>query len=177
MPMREDLVQNYVGDPGSFWDEMVVPFQEEDPSFDIANPVTVSKHFLQGVAWSAYLGDIAESLMDKEAAMEIELKEAIREREILKRKILARNYKGISKSASSDVLGAYLYMVAQEEGLFDELIGLEEKINSLELQLDKLRPKLIKVRSRIKAIEKKLDWCKQWLDYDKLKARIDLSNR
>lgn len=155
----------------TFWNDLSIPYQEEDEEFNFANLVIVAQHFLKAVGRAAQLGEQAEVLTEQIATVTVQRDRKDRELKVLRRKILASNYKGMSKSASRDVQEAFILAMAEKDGLLPELEALEAEIERLTREIEAREPRVAEFRNRMKLIETTMGWGKQYLDFEKLVIR------
>lgn len=155
----------------TFWEDMVIPFQEEDEEFQFANPVVVSQQFVKAIGTASYLGKQAEILTEQIGNLKVTLDRFKRERDKLRRRILANHYKEITKSASSEIQDAFIYKMAQEDGLSKELLEIEAEIEDLTREIEVREPRVDQYKTRLRLLETSMNWGKQYLDFDKLIIR------
>lgn len=158
----------------SFWDDLEIPFQEDEEGYQFANAVIVAQEFLKAIGKLSYEGQQAEDLTQEIAGLTLMLESAETSLTKLRRKIFAKHYKGIAKSASTEVRDAYIYNKAEEDGHLQTLTDLEDNITKLKANIRIKEASLEKHRSRIKILQTVRDWSKQYLDFDKLLIRSEL---
>ena len=156
----------------TFWKDIVVPFQEEDETYEFSSLFQISKYFAKSTGIIAYLGEQAEKLNLEEKSLEEKLMEVEEEFRQLRRKINAKHYKSITKSASSELQEAFLWTKAEEEGKLQEYQQLESDINLLKKHIFKKRKEIDKLKYRIKMLEMAQRAGTEHLNFEKLIMRI-----
>ena len=155
-----------------FWDGFEIPFQEEAEDFDFINAVVVSKHFIKAISLSAEAAEKAEVLTIEIANKEVELARIERDLALIRRDLLAENYAGITKSASSEIQEAFILKCAtgsKHEQTFRSLEkSREEALRFLEIR----KPRLEQLRARLKHIENKMNWAQQYLNFEKILMKV-----
>lgn len=159
-------------DTKSFWTQMPIPFQDEDESYDFANPVVISQDFLRATALAAEIGEKAEVLTEELANLEILKERAIRRRNALIRDIMVNHYDSLSKSARSTVHEAFVYKKAKDEGRLPELCEIDADIEKYTREIEAREPRLSQFKNRLRLIENKMEWAKEYLNYEKHVDRI-----
>ena len=155
----------------TFWEDIQIPYQEDNKDFQFTNPVAVSQHFVKSVGRLAQVAEQAEVLTDQIATITVHMERRERDLKMLRRKILAKHYKSITKSAGSEIQEAFVRLKAEEEGLLSALESIEAEIEKDRRELEIRIPRVAKLRSRMKAIETTLIWGKQHLDFEKILMR------
>lgn len=165
-------------DNDNFWDALQIPMNEDwrENGLQLVNPVEVAEKFMECTSLAAFQAQQAEDLIREKESLAFQRTQALREMRRLKRIVLARNFKGITKSANADMLEAYLLsvMTEQEVGKFAEL---EAEIDVYSDEIGKREPRLGIIESRLKRMDKTLDYMKQYLDYHKLETRVSGKGR
>jgi hypothetical protein len=160
-----------------FWENFPIPFQEEDPEFEFINSVVVQQQLGRAPHVAAQLGEKAEILTREIANAEVKRDRLDRALYKFRRKILAQHYSGSPRSGNSTVLDAYIRKVAEETGMLEELEGLETGIEECQREIESRKPVLNEVTARLKLLRDKMDWCREYLNMDKLMARISTNGR
>jgi hypothetical protein len=154
-----------------FWEELVIPFQEEDGNFQYANPVVVGQYFIKAVGVAAFLGQQAETLTEQIGNLRVSLDRKKRDLAKVRRKVLSESYKEVKSSASTEVQDAFVHRKAHDLGFGVELETLENEVEALVRELEIREPRLDQYRSRLKLLELSMNWGKQYLDFEKLVIR------
>jgi len=157
--------------PDTFWQDMQFPFQDEDDQFQFANLVVVAEQFLRATSTAAALNEQAEVLQEQLANLRIMYERKERQLKILRRNILARNYKQMSKSAGKDVQEAFIVAMAASDGVLQELLDVEQAMEKLQQEIEQREPVLDELRNRLKTLDTIMGWGKQYLDFEKLLLR------
>lgn len=160
-----------------FWNEVIIPFQEEDPEFQFANPVIVSEQFIKAVAQGARIGERSEVLVRRLKKLNSIKKDITRDLAKLKQEILAKFYSEVTKTASPDIMAAFIRRKAEEVDREDELAGLLKELDTVDAEIDDVQDQLDILKDRMKFLDKAMDWARQFLDYDKLQQRLEDNGR
>lgn len=159
-------------DAPTYWAKLKLPFQIEDDGFQFTNPVVLATKFVEAAGIAAYLGQETEVLTEQLGNLKITLERKRRELASFRRGILAGNYKKITKSASSEIQEAFIYATAKDAGCLVGLMALEADIEQLLQDIESREPRLAQYKHRFKVLELTMGWGKQYLDFEKLVARI-----
>lgn len=161
----------------NFWEDVVIPFQEDDANFEFANPLVVSEAFLKAIAWGAQISGLAEDLFIEISKLETEKKDIDRKIAKIDRTVLSKFYSEITKTAAPEVRRAFIQNKSAEIGKDVELDALEQKRDDIQAKLDDLERKREFYKNRMRFLEKSTEWAKQYLDYDKLLERLETKGR
>lgn len=156
-----------------FWEDIKIPFQENDDNFQFVNPVAVAQKFAKASGILSFLSKQAEVLTEQIATYTIRLEEARRKLRGLRREVLSKHYKEISKSAGSEVQEAFIYNKATEDGCVTELLEIEAEIESLTGMIASRQPRLDQFRARQKTLIQNMEWAEQYLNFEKHVTRVE----
>lgn len=156
-----------------FFEEVIVPFNDEDESLEFINPVVVAEHFARITALNARLASQSEGGSSRLAELEADLKRENREIDKLRRKVFADNFNDVTRTAPKEIQDAFILSRADQEVL-DQLTEHEDNKAYIEDEMDVVKAALDRIRSRMRLIEKTMDWAKQYLDYEKLLTRVEM---
>lgn len=164
-------------EPDEFWKSFPIPYQDSDDDYDFVNAVTVSREFMKIQADMAYFSGLAEVLTKQIASKQVELNRVERDLALLRRKVLAENYKEMNKSARPEIQEAFILRCVQ--GTQDETLikDLENQKDSMLRYIEEREPSLDIVKSRMKAIERKMEYTTQFLNFEKLLHRVTEGRR
>jgi hypothetical protein len=170
MPDPRDMTK---ASTDTFWTDITVPLNEDwaENGVEFINPVQVAEMFARATTIAAKLAQEAETLMHESADFEFRRTQCQRQLKRLRREVLAKNYKGITKSANAELMDAYFYSVLTEEER-ELLVSLEDESDEYTDEIGARQPRLELLRTRLKNIERNMDYMKQYLDYEKLQTRI-----
>jgi HAMP domain-containing protein len=162
----------------TFWQDITVPVNDEWESngLDFVNAVQVAEMFAKHTSTAAFLAHKAERLTGEVNELEFKRVQAQRELKRLRREVVARNFKGIPKSANADMQEAFILSVMTDEERAHH-DALETEIDEFTDDIGQRMPALEKYRARLKVLEKTMEWMKQYLDFDKLQTRVNLNTR
>jgi len=162
--MRKELIDK-------FWQEMLIPTQEDDPSVAFANPADVARSLIKSRNWSA---TIVQEMIDVSA----ELKNCKRN--------LRKAHKGLSGLEANILIGiehtpttatknnttlrAFIRQNANEEQL-KELQKAEEKIEALEQALLDFDTSYGSLERMERALERSTSWLVQYINWHKFELR------
>lgn len=156
----------------TFFDKIQVPLNldYEENGLEFVNAVTVADKFAESTVINAELSRETEMAAIALASVDFELEQVKRQIAKLRRRIFAENYGKITKSASNEVLDAF---VLSHAGLHESpLLELED----LEQDLWKARTAaatgLEQCKARMRAFERTINSLTEWLNYDKFRTRI-----
>lgn len=174
-PSREGKMANT-----GFYQQVVVPFNEEvgqdsqGREVQFVNPVQAAEHFVRLSSMLARLTEKSALLTEQVKTLEVKRSRAQRELNKIRRKLLAGNYSRVTKTASVEVMDAFIWMVAQEVGgeIPDEIERLEEEIEEFTREIERRTPRLEEYKNDQKLIERTGDYLKQFLDFSKLEMRL-----
>lgn len=159
----------------NFWKESTIPFQTEEADFQYANPVVVAQKYLWYQAQAAYLGEKAEGLTSDIGSLSIKLEDAEKGRKALRSRLLAQNYKTLTKSASSEVQDAYVLNCAITSGqlVYQEYLDFENTIKIVSKQIAEKQNLLNKYKNRMAHLRISLECATQYLNFEKHITRMD----
>lgn len=155
-----------------FWDQVHIPYQNEDPRFPLADPLTVAEQFIFISEDSALLGQRLEEIEDALSDLDQELAEEERKLSRLRKVLIAENYDSLAKSASTEIVDAFVVKAAIEADRYQDLEEMEDHVADLKSRRSKLSRSRSKVKARMRFLDSQANWAKQYLDYDKLKERL-----
>jgi len=161
----------------NFWEWVAIPFNDEDREFEFVNPVELSERFIEATGIAANYGQITEQWTNELNRLDRERSDIARQIAALRRKILAENYAGITKSAGAEIQDAFVLKCAREMGLEDQLLALEKKHEEVQVKIDTLSARLELLRHRLKVLEKSMDWAREYLNFQKLDMRLEAQGR
>jgi DNA repair exonuclease SbcCD ATPase subunit len=156
-----------------FYDRLAVEINDENDDFEFANRVVVAEHFLRLQGMAAQLTAKSTALTSEVANFDVHLNRKQRELKRLRRSLLARNYSRITKTAKDEVQDAFIIMLAEESNQLEEIHSLEQDIEELTQKIEARTPRLNEFKSDLKAVERTAEYCKQYLDYEKLEMRVN----
>lgn len=161
-----------------FWSSAYVPVDEdwEETGTEFVNPVVVADMFALATGMAAKLAQEAEVISEQIANLEFEKAKLMRQLAKIRRTIFADHYNKITKSASAEIQDAFIMAMA-DEGQKKQILALEDEIEDCVQKIGRLTPRLEKIRFRLRTLEKNMEWAKQFLDYDKMQARIHMQGR
>lgn len=166
-----------MADQDNFWADIALPvntdYKEND--YQIVNPVDVQEKFILAIDYSTRIGEQAEGLAEELADLEREREEIQTKLNRLRRQILADNFSKIKSSWNSELVDAFILGTAGDQ--LQQLLQYEKEIDLKNTKIGAKKPKLIKAEKRLKLVEKNMEWAKQFLDYEKMVARIKSGNR
>lgn len=157
----------------TFWDDLIIPVQTDDIGIEFVNPVLVAQTFIKAIGMMSYEGQLGETLTGEITGLTLMLDAKERELGRLKRKIMAKHFKGLAKSASTEVREAYLIIKAEEDGKLKQLEDAEDEIAQLKAKILAKEHECNKQKTRLKTLQIVRDWSKQYLDFDKIIMRMD----
>lgn len=156
-----------------FWDDMIIPFQTVDKEFQWVNSVVVVRKFITSIGTLSMLGKSMEVLTEQLGSLNVQLEAEQRKLKVLRKEILSRHYKAITKSASSELQDAFIRNKAQEDGVLADLTILETEIERLTVQIARRKPRVAQYQFRIKTLNTSMEWAKQYVDFDKMVTKSE----
>jgi hypothetical protein len=160
-------------DREQFWEHAYIPINptyEEDGTAP-ANPVTVADRFVVAGGTATYLASEAEELAEQVYDLEAERDSLRRSIVATRRDILAKNFAAVKTSWNIETTDAFI-MATATAAQWIMLDAWYTEIDALMDQIAAKNKRLLTIQKRLKHIDKVMDWAKQYLDYDKLAARI-----
>lgn len=157
----------------SFWNDLVIPFQEEDGDFQFANPVVVAQHFIKAVGMAAYIGQQGEDLTADIAQLKLNLTDLEDELRVFRQYIFTTYFKDIPKSGGNEVKDAFVRLKAIDDGSDTVLAILEKGITTIKRTITEKSHKESKFKAQLKLLETTMSWSKQYLDFDKMIMRSE----
>jgi hypothetical protein len=165
-----DLPSDFRAD--EFWLRVELPFQAEDDEVQFVNPVVAAEWFAQKTQDIAYLNGLAEAIEEEVANLKVHRRRAEHAFAKFRRRLLASNYAGITKSADKEIQAAFLLKIAEQQGKLDELETHEEEIEQIVRMIEVREPRRDQFYARLKAIKDSVESAKQYLDFSKLEMRL-----
>lgn len=160
-----------------FWDEVVVPFNPDiearEDGYEFINPVTVAEHFAEITQTTARLAQQYEDGSTRLSELEQKLRWVTGDLNSLRKRILAANFEDVTRTARPEIQDAFILHHAPQE-VADQIEEFEAEIGSLEDEIEVVKAALKKIHNRMKLIEKNMDYAKQYLDHEKLLARVEM---
>ncbi len=157
-----------------FYDLLSVAINEEDDDFEFANRQVVAEHFLRLQQMAAQVVARATALTAEIATLEVHKKRFARELKQIRRQVLAANYAKITKTATPEIQDAFVFLCLQDDpDLLTKFGGLEAELEEVTREIESREPRLTEFKDDLKAIERTAEYCKQYLDYEKLDMRIN----
>lgn len=160
-----------------FWKTVELPFQTDDRDFQFVNPVAAAEWFAKKTSDISYLNGMAELLEEEIANLKVHLRRKDEDLSRLRRKLLAGAYDRVSKSASTEILNAFVLKLAQDEGRGPKMTELEEEKEDIVRSIEVREPRRNQLYARLKAIRDSQDAARQYLDYNKLEQRLQSGGR
>jgi hypothetical protein len=154
-----------------FWDEFIIPVQEETVEVAFANPSDVARSLIKSRNWA---GTITQSLMDftrqvgeNQALVKANQSHIVElEREILGRQ--ARLPSAAVKNKELQRAFARSHATVEEKARLDEL---EDKVRTLEFQTNMIKAEKEQIDLMKHALEKTTEWLIQYINWHKFEAR------
>jgi hypothetical protein len=163
--------QEPMGQPGNtFWQNLPIPYQEEDTSLDFINVVDAVQFIGKYPSEIARYASRAEEL--ELAIGNADAVKGAAERKLarLRRTILAFHFVDYKSSFTEKATEAFIERVASPEQK-EEMIGLFDEVEAALGIIDDSRPRLAGVRGRLKALDQKFRACEQYINYEKFAGR------
>jgi hypothetical protein len=158
----------------SWWDRVALPTNHEDDSFEFVNRVVAAEWFADKTEDIAKLAQLNEAVLKQIKNFKVAQERLRRQVKTFRRKVLAKHYNQMTKSASPEVQDAFILRCAIEDGEEAELLALEDEIEQLEFEIERRVPFRDMVDTRMKTLQLAMESAKQYLDAEKLEAKIRL---
>lgn len=160
-----------------FWKTVELPFQTDDRNFQFVNPVAAAEWFAKKTSDISFLNGMAELLEEEIANLKVHLRRKDEELNKLRRRLLSGAYDKISKSASTEILNAFVLTLAEAGGKGIKLTELEDQKEEIVKSIEVREPRRNQLYARLKAIRDSQDAARQYLDYNKLEQRLNAGGR
>jgi chromosome segregation ATPase len=154
----------------SYFDDLTLPLNKEEPHFEFVNAVTVSDKFAEATIFNGTISREIEEATDELARLDVELEQVKRKIGKIRRQIFADNWTKVTKTADSQIQDAFILAHA------GAMLPVLEECESLEEELWKQRSqakaKFDRYRGRLWALERMTSYLTEWLNNDKFRTRI-----
>jgi len=155
-----------------FWDEMIVPTQEETTEVAFANPADVARSLIKARNWIATLTQELTDVNKAIAECKVSLngtRSQIKVREsIVLAKAISEISSGYLKSRDLQLAAIWRVATSQEQ---EELHGYEEQLSWFTQELIRLEGEYQSLEIMRKALEKSTDWLVQYINWHKFELR------
>lgn len=141
----------------TFYEDLLIPFNDEDPDFDFVNHVHAQQKLVEGQNGFTEYTEHAERHTKVIGRATKIRNEAERDLRRLRRQVLASNFGQFKASYGEEARDAFVYKKAEETGRLEDLLTLEAVIETQTREIESHQYRLDLVRGRLKAIEKTMD--------------------
>jgi hypothetical protein len=162
--------------PDAFWNAVKLPHQTEDPTVDFVNAVVAAEWFAAATATIAEVGGLSEMLEEEIANLKVHKRRAEDDLAVFVRRIKAKHYKAMTKTADRSVQETFVYAMAVDDGTVGVLEELEGRVKDLVKRIEVRTPRLAQFHERMEKLKLAMESTRQYLDYQKLEMRVNSGN-